>query len=193
MISILSLVVLALTLGAVVWYTFVTRRMQQAVVEQVRELVRQRQLSNMPAFVADVERRDRADYLKLTNIGKGIAINIAIDDVIIRYPTLQPGRIEFDSVTMLPASESVLVESREFAVASSEDGDPNSLTFLGPNAHYDTDVNIRFQDIEGTRYLQTLRMGKNGYEHGFVKLDEVLSKAAAVAPQSNKALQLTAR
>jgi hypothetical protein len=170
--QILSLVVPFLTLGAVVWYTIVTRHMQQAVVAQVTELVRQRRLSNMPAFVAGIKHRDGADYLELTNIGKGIAINVAIENVVIRYPTLQPGHIEFDLVLRIPAGESALVDSREFAFASSNEGDPNKLTFLGGNAHFDTDVRIRFQDIEGTKYVQTLRMGKNGYEHGFVKLDE---------------------
>ncbi len=168
----LNLIVLTLTLGAVVWYTIITRRMQQAVVDQVSELVRQRRLSNMPAFLAAIRRHDKADYLELTNIGKGIAINVVIENVQIRYPTLAPGRIEFDRVLMLPAGEKALIESREFDVTSPKEGSPNSLTFLGEHAHYDADVNIRFQDIEGTKYVQTLRMGKNGYEHGFVRLDD---------------------
>jgi hypothetical protein len=126
----------------------------------------------MPAFVADIKHREGADYLELTNIGKGIAVNIAIDRVEVRFPTLKPGNIEFDKVLMLPSGEKVLVESREFIFGQAEGGDPNSLTFLGRHAHYDADVSIRFQDVEGTKYIQTLRMGKSGYEHGFVRLDE---------------------
>ena len=87
--DILNLIILTFTLGAVVWYTIITRRMQQAVVDQVTELVRQRRLSNMPAFIAGIRRRDGGDYLELTNIGKGIAINVAIDSVQIRYPTFR--------------------------------------------------------------------------------------------------------
>jgi hypothetical protein len=169
-IDILNLIVLTLTLGAVVWYAVITRRMQKAVADQVGELVRQRRLSNMPAFVAEIKYRDGADYLELSNIGKGIAINIAIDHVEIRFPTLKPGYIEFDKVLMLQAGEKVLIESREFAVGHAERGDPNSLTFLGKQAHYDAAVNINFQDVEGTKYVQTLVMGKSGYEHGFVRL-----------------------
>jgi hypothetical protein len=164
--EILSLMVLTLTLAAVVFYTIVTRRVQQAVVAQVSELVRQRRLSNMPAFVANVRHVDGADYLELLNIGKGIAINVAIDNVIIRYPSSQSTFLEFARVIRIPTGESVLIKS------ISEDGEQNKLTFLGIHAHYDADVNIRFQDIEGTKYVQTLRMGRNGYEHGFVKLDE---------------------
>jgi hypothetical protein len=167
-IDVLTFVVLTLTLAVVFWYTVVTHRMQRAVVAQSRELVRQRQLSNMPALVADIKRLNGADYLQLTNIGKGVAINIAIDDVEIRYPTLQPGHIEFNKVLMLPVGGTASVES-DFFITSGDAADRNSLTFLGPHAHFDADVNIRFQDIEGTNYLQTVRMGKNGYRHGFVK------------------------
>lgn len=167
-IDVLTLVILTLTLAVVFWYTVVTHRMQKAVVAQGRELVRQRQLSNMPALVADIKRLDGADYLQLTNIGKGVAINIAIDDVEIRYPTLNPGHIEFSKVLMLPVGATASIESNYF-ITSGDAADRNSLTFLGPHAHFDADVNIRFQDIEGTNYLQTVRMGKNGYQHGFVK------------------------
>ena len=137
----LSLIVLSLTLGAVIWYTIVTRRMQQAIVEQASELVRQRHLSNMPAFVADIQRCDAEDYLELTNIGKGLAINVSIDNVVIRYPTIQSGHIEFDRVIRIPVGASALIESREFPFA------------------------------EGTKYVQSLRMGTNGFEFGFVRLD----------------------
>ncbi len=68
-IGILNLIVLTLTFGALVWYTVVTRRMQQAVVAQVRELFPQRRLSIMPVLVARVNR----DKFELTNIGNGFA------------------------------------------------------------------------------------------------------------------------
>jgi len=165
-IDILNLIILTLTLAAVVFYTIVTRRMQQAVVAQGSELVHQRRLSNMPAFIANVRYVDGADYLELLNIGKGIAINVSIDNVIIRYPTSQSSFLEFKGALRIPAGENALLKSID------EDGEQNKLTFLGRHAHYDADVNIRFQDIEGTKYVQTLRMGKNGYEHGFVKLDD---------------------
>jgi hypothetical protein len=169
-VEILTLVILALTLGALLWYTIVTRRIQRAMVAQVDELVRQRQLTTMPAFVATIRRRD-GDYLELTNIGKGIAVNVTVDDVIIRYPTLASGHIEFVPVIRIPAGELALMESMHFVITGSEEGDKNSLTFLGSQAHYDADVTIRFQDIEGTKYAQTVRMGKSGYEHGFVRVE----------------------
>jgi hypothetical protein len=167
-INVLNLIVLAVTCAAVFWYTIETRRMQ-------RELVHQRQLSNMPAFVLALRHlRDGSDCLELTNIGNGIAINVTIDNAVIRYPTLAPGHIEFDDVLMIRAGDSAAVESTEYPVTTSDsspvDGNRNSLTFLGLQAHFDTDVTIRFQDIEGTKYVQTVRMGKSGYRHGFVRL-----------------------
>ena len=169
--EVFSAVILTLTLGAVVWYTIVTHRMQKAVVEQVRELVHQRQLSNMPAFVAAINHDAGEHFLDLTNIGKGIAINVAIDNVVIRYPSSPPSHIEFERALRIEAGATGSIKSRSFGLGSSEDGDPNSLTFLGPHAHYDADVTIRFQDIEGTKYVQTVQMGKSGYQHGFVKSD----------------------
>src|SRR5205085_8988220 len=95
-INILTLIVLTLTLGAVVWYTIITRRMQIAVVEQVRELVHQRRLGIMPAVAANIVSQGGSDFLELRNIGNGLAINIEIDSVEIRFPTLSPGAIKFD-------------------------------------------------------------------------------------------------
>lgn len=171
-ISILNLLVLTATLVAVIWYTVITHRMQQAVVNQVHELVHQRRLANLPAFVAEIKHSGHSDYLELTNIGKGAAINIVIDRVEIRFPTLEPGHIEFDKVLLLLAGEKVLIESREFTLGSAEGGNQNSLTFLDKHAHYDVLVSINFQDVEGSKYIQTLEMGKSGYKHGFVKLVE---------------------
>ena len=170
--EILSLIILTLTLGAILWYTIVTHRMQKAVVEQVRELVHQRQLSNMPAFVAEIKHDAGQDYLDLTNIGKGVAINVTIDNVVIRYPSSPSSQIEFERTLRIEAGTTAAIKSRSFGLGSATDGDPNTLTFLGVHAHYDADVTIRFQDMEGTKYLQTVQMGKNGYTHGFVRPDK---------------------
>lgn len=134
-IDVLTLVVLTLTLAVVFWYTVVTHRMQRAVVAQSRELVRQRQLSNMPALVADIKRLNGADYLQLTNIGKGVAINIAIDDVEIRYPTLQPGHIEFNKVLMLPVGGTASVES-DFFITSGDAAESQQLNFPRPTCSF---------------------------------------------------------
>jgi hypothetical protein len=58
-----------------------------------------------------------------------------------------------------------------FGPGSSEDRDPKSLPLLGPYGHYDADLTIRFQDSGSTKYLQTVRMGQTGSQHGFVKPD----------------------
>jgi hypothetical protein len=171
--TILNFIVLTLTLAAVVWYTIETRRMQIAVSQQVHELVHQTRLTVLPAFVAAVRHIDSSDYLELTNIGNGIAINISIGRVEIRFPTLEPGHVIFDELLMLRPGEKCNLKSRTFIIGSVEGGDKNDLTFLGRHGHFNTDVPIRFQDIEGNKYIQILKMGKDGYVHGFVKPDEV--------------------
>jgi|SRR5215216_1291231 len=170
-IGILNLIVLTFTLAAVVWYAIITRRMQQAVADQVRELVHQRQLSILPAFVASIQRRDNADYLELNNIGNGIAINISIDPIEIRFPSLESRQIIFETVLMLAPREKICIGSKDL-FKSGKEYKANHLTFLVRHAHYNAILNIRFQDIEGNKHMQTLKMGIDGYEHGFVRPDK---------------------
>jgi hypothetical protein len=167
-ISILNLIVLTFTLAAVVWYAVITRRMQQAVADQVREFVHQRQLDILPAFVASIQTRDSADYLELNNIGNGIAININIDPVEIRFPSLESRQIIFEKALMLGPRENTCLESKDI-FKSGREYKANHLTFLRRQAHYNAVLNIRFQDIEGNKHIQTLKMGIDGYEHGFVR------------------------
>lgn len=74
---------------------------------------------------------------------------------------------------MLRPGEKCRLASKTFQLGSSEEGKANKLTFLGVDAHCNTEVNIHFQDIEGNKYTQTLRMGKDGYEYGFVRPHEM--------------------
>ena len=170
-IAILNLIVLTLTLGALLWYTVITRRMQQAVVEQARELIHQRRLSIMPALVAKVNR----DKFEVTNIGNGLAINIKIERTKIPFPSFNNCYHEFEEIFMLRPNETCVVPYEKYFEGNKLEKGSNisTLTHIHENyAHDKVTVPIRFQDIEGNTYGQTVIMGKGGYKHGFVRLIE---------------------
>lgn len=166
-IAVLNLIVLTLTLGAVIWYAIVTRRMQQAVTDQVRELVHQRRLSIMPALVARVNR----DKFEVTNIGNGRALNIRIQRTKIPFPSFHNSYYEFEEVFMLRPDETSAVPYEEYFEGGKQEKGFGDLVHIDEDyAHDSVIVSINFHDVEGNAYEQTLIMGKGGYKHGFVKL-----------------------
>jgi hypothetical protein len=167
LINVLNLVVLTLTLGAVVWYTWITRRMQQDVANQVRELVHQRRLSIMPALVARVS----GSSFELTNIGNGTAINIKINRVDLPFPTLKNSYITFQEIFLLHRGETCTVPYEEYLEGAKFDIEFGGLAHIDEKyAHGRVSIPIEFQDIEGNLYRQIVQMGKGGYRHGFVEL-----------------------
>src|SRR5438552_13701609 len=69
------------TLIVLVLYTFYTYRMQKTARDQTEELIRQRKLSNLPAFIALAVDPRQSNRIRLHNIGKGVALNVTCDDV----------------------------------------------------------------------------------------------------------------
>jgi hypothetical protein len=165
-IDVLNLVVLALTLGVVAFYTIVTYRIQKIASEQAKELIHQRKLSIMPALVADVNAR--TDQFELANIGNGIAINIKIERVNIPFEALS-GSYEFDRVLKLAPKESVSVPYEMYFDGSNMSGLKSLIHIREGQAKGRVVVKVSFQDIEGNRYTQTFGMGKGDYEYGFVE------------------------
>jgi hypothetical protein len=167
--AILNLIVLTLTLGALVAYTVITHRMQKAVAAQVREIVRQRRLSIMPALVARVS----GDKFEVTNIGNGLALNIKIARTKIPFPSFHNSYYEFEEVFLLRPSETSAVLYEEYFEGGKQEKGFGDLVHIDePYAHDKVIVPIRFQDLDGNTYGQTLIMGKGGYKHGFASLIE---------------------
>jgi hypothetical protein len=167
-IDVLNLVVLALTLGVITYYTIITHRIQRTATEQARELIHQRKLSIMPAIVAGVN--TKTDEFELTNIGNGIAINIKIERVDIPFEALKNSYYEFGGVLKLAPEETVSVPYELYVEGSEESEDVTSLLHI-KEGHVKgrVVVKVNFQDIEGSSYTQTFKMGKGGYEYGFVR------------------------
>jgi hypothetical protein len=126
-------VVLTITLFAILWYTWETRKMQMAVRDQAKaasdqiaeitkqteaitkqtsELIYQRRLSILPKFSIGFGRRQAPfagkifDCLEIVNIGNGTAVNISIDDIEVRYEAGATARIRFGKFLFIEPTRS---------------------------------------------------------------------------------------
>lgn len=187
-------VILALTLIAVVWYVVLTYRMQRAVTEQLAVSIRQVNLSILPAFVAHVgknraedENRRPVDFLELENVGNGIALNVTIDTLHVTLggdtPFDQEGldellpdpHIIFDAVMIIAAKEAEMVTHRSYVSRETGESSPTKFDWMNrltpARATTDHDLKVRFMDVLGNRYVQTIHVGASGSWPDVVELD----------------------
>lgn len=106
-----------LTFFALIWYAFETQGMKRVIKDQ-------NELSNMPVLFLYPKSKDSHQYIKLRNIGGGIAFNISIrnihftdDEIPIKIKTTNKNH--YDYRTIIPKDEAYI----EFGYA-------NSSTFL---------------------------------------------------------------
>jgi len=166
----LQTVVLFLTLIALVFYTHFTRKMQQAMVKQTT-------INVLPVFVAhigDVQRREGEshyfDLFELENIGNGVALNVRVDTVDITWRDPQVNevwpmpRIVFDGVMAIKSDERVSLKHRStIDVDGRSPGDRfDWMDKLRTRADFDYELHIRFSDVLGNRYIQTIHTGVSG-------------------------------
>jgi len=155
----LGLVLLgALTLITLVFYTYWTWRMQKAVAAQARELNHQIKLSIMPAFTVELVDMP-SPKLKLYNAGNGTAINIEIGKV--SFPNIKH-QIIFEKVALLLPKKDIVVGYTSYDFEGKVE--LNLLWKLDEKKAEDEvyDLVIDFEDIEGTKYRQIISMGKGG-------------------------------
>ena len=154
----LNLLVLTLTLGAVVWYTVTNHRV-------LGELVKQRRLSVIPALQPEVVKSKGRDFLSITNIGSGVALNVIVADAPFGSNNLSGFYYRFDSALIIRPNTSVTLAYTEFLLDVPQT-ESNQLFHLKPEfAPSSVIITFRFQDIEGTEYEQYYQMGKGGNRH----------------------------
>jgi hypothetical protein len=173
LLSAINLLVLLATLIVLIFYTRFTYKMQKAVERQaeisnaqIEELIRQRKLSNLPAFVAYLAESSISNRIDLSNIGKGVAFNVKIDDVRVPLDGHPEARI------VLPAVAAIRPEERVhpgLAYAGLGDKDEQARASIGPpieNYMNDQiyDLRVRFLDVEGNSYEQMLHMSSGKCE-----------------------------
>jgi len=161
--EIINTVILSLTLITVAAYTVITRRLHLTSQAQLRELVRQRQLSVIPALLPFIRWVWGEDKFEITNIGHGIALNIQIKDV--AYSTTAPDQnfYRFEIVHFLRPDVTKELKWKVFSLGVEANPSGGLPHFKQPPINEtNVTVAISFQDILGTQYDQVLQMGRDG-------------------------------
>src|SRR5215475_2921037 len=142
---------------------------EKALNDQLQELIKQRQLSVMPAFTLDLS-NPGASNQKLHNIGNGTALNIRLRSEEWNLPPLtytgNPIRVKpiFYPLNFIPHGENRLCLISNIGEDHSNIGKDQGQRLQGAVNEYfrvgSYELYIEFQDIEGTAYKQILRMNK---------------------------------
>lgn len=168
-IAVINLLVLIATLIVLIFYTTYTYRMQKAVESQsaianaqTDELIRQRKLANLPAFVAELHQDRSSNRLDVRNIGKGVALNIKVHDVQVPHEQHPDARIVLPSIATINPGEKI---HPGLAYVGLGDRDEQNRAMNRPpiqnylnNETYD--LRVSFVDLEGTKYEQVLAMDR---------------------------------
>jgi hypothetical protein len=174
----LGLLISAATLYVIIIYTRETMKMRLAASSQARELTRQIRLSIMPAFtVAFVARNDLAlhsfppkeplYYLELQNVGNGLASDIRIEPLVVRHdPSMSvekfpDGELVFRWVPSLRPSASERLDSVPSFKRPGDFADLMHWMQLYGAAGKVFRLVLRFRDIEGSEYTQTLDLSRS--------------------------------
>lgn len=155
--------------------------------KQTRELARQIRLSIMPAFVVEVTKnrqiisQDQNWYLKMSNIGNGSATNITFENIIHihKEPTIYAAKttIEILPIPFMEAKKDPIfleISGESYNAEGKVTAKPISpKTFTEIILKYEKDnfctLKITFEDIEGTKYQQEIKIGYGVSSPGQVK------------------------
>lgn len=183
--GIIQTVVLALTLVVLAWYAAWTLKMQKA-------MVRQTNISILPVFMPDIRYKGDTEPMEigdgqavavyiprhrfeLVNVGNGNAFNVKVEAIHITTPVedLPAGRVVFERAIAIQPKERKHI--KHYSVINTNEGqqavmEPDLLDHLIPSrAETDYVVRIRFMDVIGNKYIQTVSIGAKGIRAGQIQ------------------------
>lgn len=152
--------------NTVVWATGVAVFVYTVEASRMRAaMVRANTMQVQPLLVTRLDMAERG--LKVSNIGKGAALHVTIDDIDVEVATAgdpEHFAVRFATTDVVEAGQSYAVAAT-FGVTRGVgfQGRTDFLPNLIPNfANRDHDVIVRYQDVEGRRYVSQMSMGKSG-------------------------------
>lgn len=186
--AVLNLSVLFATLVTLIFYTKYTYHMQRAVNDQARiaaqqtqELIHQRRLSVLPAFVLVPQEPRYSNRMNLNNVGKGVALNVVMDDVPVSHQSYPAACIVFPPMPFIRPGQEVNAVPNYSGLG--DGNQQNEARNSPPVQNYLNDreytLTVRFLDIEGSLYIQTLTMSHGKCTPSPVKLAPKHAAAAA--------------
>lgn len=176
--SVSNAIVQGLTLIVVIIYTVLTGRMQQVMARQIK-------LSVMPAFVLSLIQMNMKDAtldvhtfaLQITNIGSGTALNIQLEPILLsslieKRRKLGEPNIKFEAIGLMKREDKQLVSHHSYSSDQLINGDflIDLEDHLGKADNNEISIRIKFQDIEGDQYRQTIRLTRSGCKPSAVEL-----------------------
>ena len=164
------------TVIVLIFYTIYTYRIQRTARDQTEELIRQRKISNLPAFIALAIDPRQSNRIHLHNVGKGVALNVTCDDVRVPSDDHPDARIIIPPLPAIKPDEAL--HSGVAFAGLGDRNEQNRAMNAPPIVNYLNDetyvLTVRFCDVEGNRYSQRLRM-----DHGKCAPERVLADAGA--------------
>lgn len=175
----------ALQIREIVAQTNAIASQTEAITNQTRELIYQRRLSILPKFSVRFSRqqdpisRKIFDGLELVNIGNGTAVNIAVDDIQVMYEEEATAFVWFRKflflvpvkssstigktawMQMFIVNENIGISPEEFVKSQSPERyrDMPAKFVQDHTKEKEIAILIRFQDIDGTKYEQSVILG----------------------------------
>jgi hypothetical protein len=177
---------------------------------QAAEVAHQTRLTFMPVFVAEIvqehhePRPGLSDFgyrFKLTNVGRGTALEVRIEDVHVPHqkaPLAPEGevrdyflnaRLVFSALPFVqPDQDKPTTLEHRFLTGDDEYPLDLIIYLLGKHGgDREFDIWIRFSDVEGNKYKQLVRAGVGGCRPGAVRLESEERPTLAVGnPEETK-------
>ena len=156
-ISLITMAVLAVTAGAIFWYSWETRGVK-------KEMIRQKALSIRPQIIIYLDEKSQNLYIK--NVGKGTAMNVSslgylpIMDEKEQKVFLWPDTIDY----IVPGQQRRL----SFHINNENNKKIEEMSYMNMGylieqyANNNYHMHIKFDDIEGNTYCSNIRFGKEG-------------------------------
>ena len=177
--GLMNLFVLIATFITLVFYTKYTYDMQKAVKKQAmiaqsqtEELIHQRRLSVLPAFVAAPFDDRSSNRINLNNVGKGVALNVFIQDVRVEHQSYPKASIVFPGIPFIQPGDKIHPGLNYSGLGDRTEQNQAMNSSPVQNFLNDQDyiLAVRFFDIEGNQYEQLLAMRQGKCQPTAVKL-----------------------
>jgi len=150
-ISLATMIVLAVTAVAILWYSYETRKMRN-------EMVKQTELSIRPQIVARLD--EKGEYFYVKNVGHDAAFNILTNEYYLVGPLTV--KLIFDRIDALMPREEKRLDYKVYT-AGKKEIELRPIAEFNPEWHtLNFILKITYDNIEAIKYLTKIQCGKDG-------------------------------
>lgn len=148
--------VLLLTLLAVLWYSWETRKLRILSKRQIELSQEHMELTLKPHLEIIFQRA----HFRLYNVGNGPAIHIRIDDAIVPLPQLPSVRLKFSCPPIISKDECLPIEIKRLWEETGREADAGPGIYTPPLGTETVAIKVHFENLIGKEYVHKLVIGK---------------------------------